>query len=99
MNRRAFIGRTVATGLVLVSVAAVAQTSAAVRRIGVLEHGAPDTPDDLRKQAEPLRELGWVEGKPDRRTPLHEWTSRCAPVSSRRTRTRERRDHCDGRNT
>ena len=42
---------------------AVAQGSKAVRRIGVLDFGAPDPPEFLWKQAEPLRNLGWVEGK------------------------------------
>src|SRR5205823_13971301 len=41
---------------------AIAQTSK-VRRIGVLEPGTPDTPEGLRKQAEPLEKLGWVEGQ------------------------------------
>jgi putative ABC transport system substrate-binding protein len=41
---------------------AIAQGSK-VRRIGVLEPGEPDTQEDIRRQAEPLRELGWVEGK------------------------------------
>ena len=44
---------------------ALAQTSKAVRRIGVLEPGAPelDTPEWRRSQAEPLEKLGWVEGQ------------------------------------
>ena len=42
---------------------AIAQASKGVRRIGVLSSGAPDTPEWLRRQAEPLRELGWVEGQ------------------------------------
>jgi len=43
---------------------AIAQISKkVVRRIGVLDSGTPDTPEFLWKQAEPLRELGWVEGK------------------------------------
>src|SRR5262249_5812867 len=41
---------------------AIAQASK-VRRIGVLESGAPETPEEISKQAEPLRELGWVEGQ------------------------------------
>jgi putative ABC transport system substrate-binding protein len=32
-----------------------------VRRIGVLEPGMPETPDEISTQAEPLRQLGWVE--------------------------------------
>ena len=38
---------------------AIAQASK-VRRIGVLDNGAPDTPQGLR-QADALREFGWVE--------------------------------------
>ena len=34
-----------------------------VRRIGVLEPGMPETPDEISTEAEPLRELGWVEGQ------------------------------------
>jgi putative tryptophan/tyrosine transport system substrate-binding protein len=51
------VGAIVAPGI------AIAQVSKVVRRIGVLETGEPDTPESLWKQAEPLRELGWVEGK------------------------------------
>ncbi|MFO1306247.1 MAG: ABC transporter substrate-binding protein [Burkholderiales bacterium] len=47
----------------LVSHRVAAQPAAAVRRIGVLSSGAPDSPEWLRKEAEPLRELGWVEGR------------------------------------
>ena len=43
-------------------VEAIAQASK-VRRIGVLEPGPPWSPQDERKQDEPLRELGWVEGQ------------------------------------
>jgi putative ABC transport system substrate-binding protein len=39
---------------------AIAQGTTAVRRIGRLESGAPETPDDI---AEALRKLGWVEGQ------------------------------------
>jgi putative ABC transport system substrate-binding protein len=41
---------------------AMAQGSTVVRRIGVLEPGAPESPESLSKQAEPLRERGWAEG-------------------------------------
>jgi putative ABC transport system substrate-binding protein len=41
---------------------AVAQVSNVVRRIGVLDNGSPDSPQELR-QADALRELGWVEGQ------------------------------------
>jgi putative ABC transport system substrate-binding protein len=40
---------------------AFAQRSKAVRRIGVLDF--PDSPEQLRGQAEALREVGWVEGQ------------------------------------
>lgn len=42
---------------------AVPQTQGAIRRIGVLEPGAPEQRRDVLKQAEALRELGWVEGQ------------------------------------
>ena len=42
---------------------AIAQRSTGVRRIGLLESGAPDSPEDMRNNGEALRELGWVEGK------------------------------------
>lgn len=42
---------------------ALAQGSTRMRRIGILEPGAPETPESIWKQAEPLRELGWVEGQ------------------------------------
>jgi putative ABC transport system substrate-binding protein len=60
LSRRSFCwtlaGVLVAPGI------AIAQTSK-VRRIGVLDSGAPDTPEEIWQQAEPLRELGWVEGQ------------------------------------
>ena len=42
---------------------AIAQSTTVVRRIGVLEVGVPDAPEDIRRAGQPLRELGWVEGK------------------------------------
>lgn len=48
-------------GVLLAPGIAIAQGSKAVRRIGVLNSGAPDSPQEIR-QAEALRELGWVEG-------------------------------------
>jgi putative ABC transport system substrate-binding protein len=61
MWRRSFC-RTFAGVLVAPSIA-IAQTSKAVRSIGILEPGmGPSTPDDLT-QAEALRQLGWVEGQ------------------------------------
>ncbi len=53
---RTLVGVLVAPGI------AVAQASK-IRRIGVLEPGAPETPESIWKQGEPLRELGWVEGQ------------------------------------
>ena len=41
---------------------AFAQASKVVRRIGVLDNGSVDTPQEVR-QAEALREFGWVEGQ------------------------------------
>src|SRR5215831_13568764 len=57
-SRRSFcciIGVLIAPGI------AIAQASK-VRRIGVLE-GGEIGPEWLRRRAEPLRELGWVEGQ------------------------------------
>ena len=53
---RTLVGVLIAPGI------AVAQASK-IRRIGVLEPGAPETPESIWKQGEPLRELGWVEGQ------------------------------------
>src|SRR5262249_1670809 len=52
----AFVGVLVAPGI------AIAQASKVVRRIGVLDNGSPDIPQELR-QADALRKLGWVEGQ------------------------------------
>jgi putative ABC transport system substrate-binding protein len=49
-------------GILVAPRIALAQASK-VRRIGVLEAGMPETPEEILKQAEPLRELGWVEGR------------------------------------
>jgi len=49
-------------GAVLAPSIATAQT-AKIRRIGVLDPGVPDAPEWLWKEAAPLRELGWLEGK------------------------------------
>ena len=59
MSRRSFC-RTAAAVLVAPGIA-TAQGSK-VRRIGVLEPGMPN-PDGERKEAEPLRKLGWIEGQ------------------------------------
>jgi putative ABC transport system substrate-binding protein len=50
-------------GVLVAPSIAVAQTSAAVRRIGELASGAPASPEFIWKQAEPLRARGWVEGQ------------------------------------
>src|ERR1700704_2955720 len=42
---------------------AIGQSSAVVRRIGLLKASAPDTPEEMWKQMASLRELGWVEGQ------------------------------------
>jgi len=63
MSRRTF-GRMLAAIVVASPGVVSAQTSKAVRRIGVLELGdAPDEPELIWRQDEPLRERGWVEGK------------------------------------
>src|SRR5215470_13960130 len=49
-------------GVLVAPVIPIAQASK-VRRIGVLDPGMPDPPELLWKEAEPLRKLGWVEGK------------------------------------
>jgi len=61
LSRRDFC-RTLA-GVLVAPARALAQSSGAVRRIGVLNPGKPNTPEEIRKEAEPLRELGWVEGQ------------------------------------
>jgi putative ABC transport system substrate-binding protein len=61
LSRRDFC-RTLA-GVLVAPARAIAQSSRAVRRIGVLYPGKPNTPEEIRKEAEPLRELGWVEGQ------------------------------------
>ena len=40
----------------------MAQGSLRVRHIGVLDSGRASTPEEIREEAEPLRQLGWVEG-------------------------------------
>jgi putative ABC transport system substrate-binding protein len=41
---------------------AMGQGSTSVRVIGRLEPGSPDTPEDVRRESEALRALGWGEG-------------------------------------
>lgn len=62
MSRRTF-GCVLAGLLVAAPRTAIAQAKTAVRRIGILEPGVPDTPEEIRKDAEALRELGWTEGR------------------------------------
>jgi putative ABC transport system substrate-binding protein len=61
MSRRSFCWTL--AGVLVAPGVAIAQASKVVRRIGVLEPGPPDPPGWLWKEAEPLRELGWVEGQ------------------------------------
>src|SRR5215467_8255021 len=58
IDRRAFVGM-VAAGFALAPVAPRAQPATRMRRIGVLAPQAPGAP----QYEEPLRELGWIEGK------------------------------------
>ena len=61
LSRRDFC-RTLA-GVLVAPAKAIAQSTRAVRRIGVLYPGKPNTLEEIKKEAEPLRELGWVEGQ------------------------------------
>ena len=62
MDRREFIG--VATcALAVVPLAARAQAATTIRRIGDLNSGAPETPEQIRLGYAPLRKLGWIEGQ------------------------------------
>jgi len=62
MSRRAF-GRILAGLLVAAPRVTIAQVRTAVRRIGYLGPSVPDTPEEMRRFGEALREFGWVEGK------------------------------------
>ena len=64
MDRRTFIGAA-AANLVAVPLAAMAQQTEKVRRIGVLMLDDPpnSNPDHLLWDPAPLRDLGWIEGK------------------------------------
>ena len=57
MSRRTF-SRLFAGLLLAAPRMAIAQSSTVVRRIGRLESGGPDTPEDIRRAAEALREFG-----------------------------------------
>src|SRR3982751_72169 len=62
MTRRTF-GCVVAGSLAAsLDFPATAQSLNAIRRIGVLEDGAPVQPQEVWRRAEPLRQLGWLEG-------------------------------------
>ena len=61
ISRRSFCWTLI--GVLVAPDIAIAQASNLVRRIGVLDPGMPDPPELLWKEAEPLRKLGWVEGK------------------------------------
>jgi putative ABC transport system substrate-binding protein len=62
MDRRTFI-RAVAAAMIAAPLAASAQTTTTVRRIGVLWPGARPTPARFQHMYAPLSELGWVEGQ------------------------------------
>ena len=62
MDRRRFIG-TVAAGIMGAPLAASAQTTTSVRRIGFLSSGARPTQEELENETAPLRELGWIDGR------------------------------------
>ena len=62
MSRRVF-ARLLAGVVVAAPGFAIAQGSPVVRRIGYLESGGPDSPEDLRRDGEAMRALGWVEGR------------------------------------
>jgi putative ABC transport system substrate-binding protein len=61
LSRRDFC-RTLGCVLVAPGIA-LAQASTQSRRIGILYPGRPNTPEEIRREAEALRELGWVEGQ------------------------------------
>ena len=60
-SRRNF-GRLLA-GLLVAPGIAMAQSSVAVRRIGTLGPGVPETPEELQQQVDALRQFGWVVGR------------------------------------
>jgi ABC-type uncharacterized transport system substrate-binding protein len=61
MSRRGFCRASLS--ILIAPHIAIAQAATRVRHIGVLYPGRPNTPEEDRKEAEPLRELGWVEGQ------------------------------------
>jgi len=62
MDRREFIGA-VATGMIAAPLAASAQTTTTIRRIGVLSSDVPLSQAELQQEYAPLRALGWVVGQ------------------------------------
>jgi putative ABC transport system substrate-binding protein len=62
MNRRTFLG-TLAGGLIAAPLAAEAQPTGKIYRVGVLLFGAPDTDPNLPSLRSGLRDLGYVEGR------------------------------------
>jgi len=61
-HRRTFIG-TLACGVVFAPLVARAQAAGAVRRVGTLSTGGRPPPAEFEHEFDPLRELGWTEGK------------------------------------
>ena len=62
ISRRTFCGTLVAL-VVTAPHAGIAQGLRGVHHIGLLSPGAPDTSEEIWKDGEALRELGWVEGQ------------------------------------
>ena len=62
VSRRAF-GPMLLGLLVAASRMAAAQGSTAVRRVGILGPGVPETAEETASRAKLLREFGWVEGR------------------------------------
>lgn len=60
-SRRGFCSTLV--GVLVAPEIAIAQAPKGVRRIGGLSTGVPDSPEWNWSEAEPLRNLGWVEGQ------------------------------------
>jgi ABC-type uncharacterized transport system substrate-binding protein len=64
MDRRAFISG-ISVGLLAPPLAAEAQSTEGIKRLGILSVGRPSTPTEMAQSpfGAKLRELGWVEGK------------------------------------
>ena len=62
MHRRTFVG-TLACGVVFAPLIVRAQPAGAVRRIATLSSGERPPPAEFEHEFDPLRELGWIEGK------------------------------------